>query len=692
MKCAKCGNEFNDGAKFCPKCGEEVEMERPAEAKPKFCAKCGKELKPGYSFCSNCGAAIESVTADVTEKPKKSMKSDKKIILSVFGVIAVIVVGVCMYLNSDSSRYQAFVRFQEEYLDDHSDFPEYNDCSARIIMSPKNEKWLAIYDVISVDADEDGNIDVEDVKKDKVVLYRYSWGKVRKVTAFTKEPVGMLGSFSVIDGSLYFSTMRSVDGIQNMQGDTSSPARKLDYSYVLDDHNKFQKVGLKSVKKKDEGGYEYLQYSIKDSDILLWKFQYLSGLVPFYDRQSFQLTMTNNITSGEASDFAGFVEVLRKHKIKDQTDLQIAYGKAYQELGLWHTFFDMDDMMDYDSDYPVVGAICKDSATYWVRTSGNLALTALEDGTQFEQALKSVDRRKVTRIEQYAAAYVELKGSIQIPSEVTYIGQSAFCGNEELESVNLPDHLETIGSDAFEGCKNLQQIEVPESVEYIGEDAFRISDYRTLVIIAKDGSYAQEYAENNGLDCQAKKLSDKELQERADIENALTEYQEYIESEEYYENAYDYTYVSLFYLNDDKIPECVAWNSEYGDDFYHGKADVLSFVNGELVREEIFMAQMGYEGFRYDPGSSKFYASRWVNGAGAEYTVYELTDSFETVSTILDYQVARPGEEKYTVDGRDLGSTQAVEQYIADLGFDYGFGRDDLYDSVSEAYEYLEKE
>ncbi|MCR5012223.1 MAG: SPFH domain-containing protein [Lachnospiraceae bacterium] len=65
IKCAKCGNELPENAKFCLNCGEKVEQVKndtvicPACGKPtpkgKFCMECGT---PMASVCPNCGREV----------------------------------------------------------------------------------------------------------------------------------------------------------------------------------------------------------------------------------------------------------------------------------------------------------------------------------------------------------------------------------------------------------------------------------------------------------------------------------------------------------------------------------------------------------------------------------------------------------------------------------------------------------
>ena len=71
MKCPKCQNEVSDNARFCTKCGCNLEEARAA-MKPNVCTKCGAALIPNAKFCTKCGTqvtAMKPATA-VKEQPK----------------------------------------------------------------------------------------------------------------------------------------------------------------------------------------------------------------------------------------------------------------------------------------------------------------------------------------------------------------------------------------------------------------------------------------------------------------------------------------------------------------------------------------------------------------------------------------------------------------------------------------------
>ena len=67
MKCAKCGAENREGAKFCNECAS------PTEAS---CPKCGSKNKPGSKFCDECGT---SLVLSATASPKNPNDSSIRV-------------------------------------------------------------------------------------------------------------------------------------------------------------------------------------------------------------------------------------------------------------------------------------------------------------------------------------------------------------------------------------------------------------------------------------------------------------------------------------------------------------------------------------------------------------------------------------------------------------------------------------
>src|SRR6516225_7497636 len=68
MKCAKCGAENREGAKFCNECAAPIEA---------ACPGCGSKNKPGAKFCDECGT---SLLLSAVASPKKPNDSSIRVI------------------------------------------------------------------------------------------------------------------------------------------------------------------------------------------------------------------------------------------------------------------------------------------------------------------------------------------------------------------------------------------------------------------------------------------------------------------------------------------------------------------------------------------------------------------------------------------------------------------------------------
>ncbi len=72
---------------------------------------------------------------------------------------------------------------------------------------------------------------------------------------------------------------------------------------------------------------------------------------------------------------------------------------------------------------------------------------------------------------------------VQIPNEVTSIGESAFSHRWSLTSVTIPSSVKSIGESAFYDCTSLTSLTIPSSVTSIGEHAFADCTSLTSVTI-----------------------------------------------------------------------------------------------------------------------------------------------------------------------------------------------------------------
>ncbi len=129
----------------------------------------------------------------------------------------------------------------------------------------------------------------------------------------------------------------------------------------------------------------------------------------------------------------------------------------------------------------------------------------------YDEKLKSFKiPPKVTTINRKSFGSCKNLTSVSIPDDVTSIGDYAFEYCESLPSVNIPDSVTSIGDGCFYGCVNLRSIVIPASVTSISKNAFVKDEYyenneikyrplKNLTIYCYKGSYAEKYAEDNGL-------------------------------------------------------------------------------------------------------------------------------------------------------------------------------------------------
>lgn len=80
----------------------------------------------------------------------------------------------------------------------------------------------------------------------------------------------------------------------------------------------------------------------------------------------------------------------------------------------------------------------------------------------------------------------------------TRIGDHAFGECRSFLEITIPEGVTSIGSGAFAYCRNLAKVHIPASVTEIGNSAFYECE-DGLTIYGVENSYAQQYAEENGI-------------------------------------------------------------------------------------------------------------------------------------------------------------------------------------------------
>lgn len=56
-KCQNCNIDVPVSTRFCPQCGEKVEI----KAYPENCESCGKPLIKGKNYCPDCGTKVNTI-------------------------------------------------------------------------------------------------------------------------------------------------------------------------------------------------------------------------------------------------------------------------------------------------------------------------------------------------------------------------------------------------------------------------------------------------------------------------------------------------------------------------------------------------------------------------------------------------------------------------------------------------------
>lgn len=87
----------------------------------------------------------------------------------------------------------------------------------------------------------------------------------------------------------------------------------------------------------------------------------------------------------------------------------------------------------------------------------------------------------LVRIEDYAFSGANLR-TLELPENLTSIGNLAFTNCEKLEAVRFPDSLSAIGNSAFRGCTALEEVILPKNLTDLGTTAFYGSGVRRAAV------------------------------------------------------------------------------------------------------------------------------------------------------------------------------------------------------------------
>ena len=94
----------------------------------------------------------------------------------------------------------------------------------------------------------------------------------------------------------------------------------------------------------------------------------------------------------------------------------------------------------------------------------------------------------ITEIPAYAFEWANIT-SLDIPDNITKIGEGAFGFCENVTSLTIPDSVTEIGEKAFQSCKGLKSFEVPKNVTKLSGNAFMSSGITTLTVSPENPVY-----------------------------------------------------------------------------------------------------------------------------------------------------------------------------------------------------------
>lgn len=142
--------------------------------------------------------------------------------------------------------------------------------------------------------------------------------------------------------------------------------------------------------------------------------------------------------------------------------------------------------------------------TAWLRVLSKEKTVTVGDGILIAYNGDKTEIKLSNNIKCISGAFAGNKfiTSVSLKNGITAVGDMAFMGCSSLQEINIPSTVTEIGGNAFYGCTSVKRLVIPENVQSIGADAFTDC---SAAIFVKEGSYAEKYCAENGLDCFASK-------------------------------------------------------------------------------------------------------------------------------------------------------------------------------------------
>lgn len=164
MKCLYCGNELNEGIKFCTKCGAEVA--RMIQNSGHICPKCGEQFARDTKFCGRCGTPlVERAAPNTTYMEQPDKKKDIRIIMAIATLLSVLlcsfgIVGYLYYQNEskEMDKFNEAIKVENNgKATDTTDKESYNEKdedSEDDYLFPSDKKYITESDLYGKSKDD----------------------------------------------------------------------------------------------------------------------------------------------------------------------------------------------------------------------------------------------------------------------------------------------------------------------------------------------------------------------------------------------------------------------------------------------------------------------------------------------------------------------------------------------------------
>ena len=214
------------------------------------------------------------------------------------------------------------------------------------------------------------------------------------------------------------------------------------------------------------------------------------GKEAFYNcRELYSLRLPDTVTTLEDSALRGCIRL---------TDLRLPDSIAY--LGKWALSDCGFTEIHIPASLTEISDLCFDSCNHLMRIDIPQNITRIGNSA-FQGCFQLAEitiPENVTEIGQNAFNGCMALGSVTLPSRITSIHPYTFIYCSALKEIHIPDSVTEIGEWAFEGTNGLEKAYIPDTVQTIGDRAFGVMNDR-LTIITPSGSYAEDYATENGI-------------------------------------------------------------------------------------------------------------------------------------------------------------------------------------------------